>query len=182
MALAAGAIRVDSPGPIIHRQKRLGLNGRVFYVLKFRTMVRDAGVRITKDGVVQAAAKDTRVTRVGRWLRRTSLDELPQLVNVLVGEMSLVGPRPDLPEALGMYDDRERRRLDVKPGITGLAQVRGRNRLTAKQKWTLDIEYVDRHSIGRDLSILVRTVQIVLSRRDIYPVAPDMRKGQTQDG
>ncbi len=162
------AVRLDSPGPVLFRQRRLGRHGRPFELLKFRTMRPDADVVIGSDNVVANPVDDPRVTRIGRILRRTSLDELPQLLNVLRGEMSLVGPRPDLPEALEMYDDRERRKLDAKPGITGLAQVSGRNLLDAHTKWALDADYGASATLALDLRILAKTVWKVVTREGVY--------------
>ena len=164
----AAAVRLDSDGPALFRQKRLGRDGRIFEFLKFRSMRADADVRIGDDHVVVNPEDDDRVTRIGRWLRKASLDELPQLVNVLRGEMSVVGPRPDLPEALGMYDDRARRRLEVKPGITGLAQISGRNLLDAAAKWEIDAQYAETANLALDLSILARTFLKVANMEGIY--------------
>lgn len=161
-------IALDSPGPIFFRQERLGKGATRFRIWKFRTMRRDADVRIDPSGNVVNTAVDSRHTRVGRLLRKWSVDELPQLINVLVGEMSLVGPRPDLPEALSMYSEEERRRLEVRPGITGLAQATGRNALTPRQKWALDAQYVVTASFVGDLKILWATVRGVFGRRGIY--------------
>jgi lipopolysaccharide/colanic/teichoic acid biosynthesis glycosyltransferase len=162
------AIKLDSPGPALFRQKRLGKGGAVFDILKFRTMREGASLVIGADHTVVNPVGDERVTRVGRFLRHTSLDELPQLINVLCGDMSLVGPRPDLPEGLSVYDEQQRRKLDVQPGITGWAQVSGRNLLTAEEKWTLDVEYVDRASARMDLEILVKTAVQVIRRKGVY--------------
>jgi len=162
------AVKLDSPGPALFRQKRLGKGGTIFEILKFRTMRKDASVVIGDDHTVVNTAGDDRVTRVGRLLRQTSLDELPQLINVLVGDMSLVGPRPDLPTGLGVYNEEQRRKLEVQPGITGLAQVSGRNLLTAEEKWGLDVEYVDRNGIVMDASIIAKTAFGVLTRKGIY--------------
>jgi undecaprenyl phosphate N,N'-diacetylbacillosamine 1-phosphate transferase len=130
-------------------------------------MYRDAIVELDDNRAV-SPSDDARVTRIGRALRHTSADELPQLWNVLRGEMSLVGPRPDLLEALTMYDERERKRLAVRPGLTGLAQVCGRNLLDAHQKWRLDVEYAERATVAGDLRILAKTVVMVLFREGIY--------------
>jgi len=162
------AIKMDSPGPALFKQARLGRGGRVFRIWKFRTMVEDAPVVIDENGSVRNDRDDDRHTRVGAGLRRFSLDELPQLVNVLLGDMSLVGPRPDLPEALEFYTEEERQKLLVKPGITGLSQVSGRNSLTPQERWHLDSVYARDASIGGDLRILVKTVTRVLGRTDVY--------------
>lgn len=147
----AVAIKLDSPGPVFFRQERVGKDGRVFKIFKFRTMV----VNAEKMGAgVFVEKEDPRITRVGKWLRNTSLDELPQLINVLRGEMSLVGPRPTLPYQVERYDERQRRRLLMRPGITGWVQVNGRNSLTWPEKIELDIWYVEHWSLWLDLRIL----------------------------
>lgn len=175
LALVALAIRLDSPGPVFFRQQRLGRDGVPFRIWKFRTMRADADVRVDERGNVVNVARDPRHTRMGRFLRSLSLDELPQLINVVSGEMSLIGPRPDLPEALGLYSPEERRKLDVKPGITGLAQASGRNALDAHEKWTLDARYAAEVSLALDARILWLTVGTVLGRRGIYDAG---REGQ----
>jgi len=164
----AAAIKLDSPGPVLFRQRRLGRGGRVFEILKFRTMCNDADVVIGEDNTVVNPTGDDRVTRVGKILRATSLDELPQLVNVLVGEMSLVGPRPDLPEAIKMYQCEESRKLDVRPGITGLSQVSGRNLLDANDKWRIDASYARDAGLSLDMRILAQTFIKVVMREGIY--------------
>jgi lipopolysaccharide/colanic/teichoic acid biosynthesis glycosyltransferase len=158
----AVAVLVDSGRPVLFVSRRAGLEGRPFGMLKFRTMIPDAITvgreqRITDDpfGIVKG---DPRITRSGRWLRRTGLDELPQLVNVLRGQMSIVGPRADLVEQAASYDERERRRLSVRPGMTGWAQVNGRDSLTWIQRFDLDLWYLDNWSLWLDAKILVRTV------------------------
>jgi lipopolysaccharide/colanic/teichoic acid biosynthesis glycosyltransferase len=148
------AIRLTSPGSILFRQERIGLDGRPFQIVKFRTMVE------ADDNPVFPTAD--RMTPVGRWLRRFSLDELPQLINVARGEMSIVGPRPTLRYQVARYDERQRRRLAVRPGITGLAQVRGRNALSWPERIELDLEYVERQSVLWDLKMLAWTVAIVI--------------------
>lgn len=169
LAAIAGAVAVDSEGPVIFRQARVGRAGRVFRILKFRTMRQDAELLVDLEiGRVVNRENDQRHTRVGRILRRFSLDELPQLINVLLGDMSFVGPRPDLPMALE-YDTPElRRRLDVRPGITGLAQVTGRNSLSLDEKWRLDTEYALDATLVTDVCIVFRTVRRVLRRNGLY--------------
>ena len=152
-AVCAAAIRLDSPGPALFTQVRVGKDGREFVAFKFRTMI---------DAPNPEFPDPSRITRVGRILRRTSLDELPQLFNVLRGEMSVVGPRPTLPYQVERYDAAQRGRLLVKPGITGLAQVNGRNSLTWSERITWDLKYVREQSMGLDLRILARTVLPVL--------------------
>jgi exopolysaccharide biosynthesis polyprenyl glycosylphosphotransferase len=170
LALAALTLRLASPGPVLFLQERVGLHGRRFRLHKFRTMVPDAESRQASlehlnetGGATFKMRDDPRVTRIGRWLRRTSIDELPQLVNVLRGEMSLVGPRP-LPvrDVERFEDDRHRRRLAARPGVTGLWQVSGRSGLPFEMLIELDLAYVDRWSPGLDARILARTVPAVL--------------------
>jgi len=167
------AIRLDSPGPAIFRQRRVGLGGDQFTMLKFRTMHVDAEQRLAElreqcDEMLFKLRDDPRITRCGRLLRRYSLDELPQLVNVVRGDMALVGPRPALPEEVAAYDEDPRHRLVVKPGLTGLWQVSGRSDLSWDETVRLDLDYVDNWSIGRDLAILFRTVGAVLGHRGAY--------------
>ena len=153
----AVVIRLDSRGPILWIQSRLGQDGRLFRAIKFRTMTHRPS-RVPR----QVFGRDPEVTRVGYWLRRFKIDEWPQLLNVLRGEMSLVGPRPALPEQLSLYDRNSRQRLDVRPGLTGLAQVHGNIYLTWPRRWRFDRLYCRRLSFGLDLWILARTVAVVL--------------------
>ena len=175
LLLVALAIRLDSPGPVLFRQVRVGRNGREFVIYKFRTMRADAESRLHEirhlnehDGVLFKIRNDPRVSGVGRWLRRFSLDELPQLWNVARGDMALVGPRPPLPREVAAYDARTRRRLDVKPGLTGIWQVSGRADLPWAEAVRLDLAYVEERSLGLDLRILGRTVGAVLTGRGAY--------------
>jgi lipopolysaccharide/colanic/teichoic acid biosynthesis glycosyltransferase len=148
---AAAAIALETGRPILFRQTRLGLAGRAFRMYKFRSMVIDAAAQ----GPYYTAAADPRITRVGRWLRRTSLDELPQLFNVLRGDMSLVGPRPDLPEQRPLYSEADwAQRCSVRPGITGLAQALLRSEATPAQRLALDLRYAREHGMLLDLRIL----------------------------
>ncbi|HRW08063.1 MAG TPA: sugar transferase [Caldilineaceae bacterium] len=179
--LIALAIKLDSPGPIFYRAQRIGYHGRPFTEYKFRSMVADADDTIHRryvqtllrqtDGPwrvndtqpqLYKLAADPRVTRVGRWLRKTSLDELPQLLNVLKGEMSLVGPRPEVPYALPAYQPWQWRRFAVRPGITGLWQVNGRALLSPQAMLRLDVDYVERQSLWLDLKILAKTLAVVV--------------------
>ncbi len=164
-ALAAVAIRLESPGPVIYRQRRSGLHAREFDVLKLRTMV-DGAEHIGAGLAVNE--NDARITRVGAFLRRTSLDELPNLVNVLRGDMSLIGPRPTLPVQVQQYTERQRGRLAIKPGITGWAQVNGRTSLPWAQRIELDLHYIEHRSLALDLQILWRTVAMVLGGSGLY--------------
>jgi lipopolysaccharide/colanic/teichoic acid biosynthesis glycosyltransferase len=162
-ALIALAIKLDDGGPVFFRQERVGLHGRPFKTWKFRTMIPKAvekgiGRHVTKD--------DPWITQVGRFLREWGLDELPQLINVLKGEMSLVGPRPTLKYQVEKYNEFQRKRLSVKPGITGLAITFGRNRLPWKKRIELDIWYVDNWSLWLDIKILAKTLWVVLIKRE----------------
>jgi len=159
------AIRLESRGPVIYRQRRVGLDGRTFDVLKLRTMV-DGAEHIGAGLAVNES--DPRITRVGEVLRRTSLDELPNLVNVLRGEMSLIGPRPTLQFQVDEYTPRQRGRLAIRPGITGWAQVNGRASLPWPERIELDLYYIEHRSLSLDLRILWRTVQMVLGGTDLY--------------
>ncbi len=161
LVAVGAAVRVLIGPSILFRQPRPGLRGRLFTMLKFRTMEerRDEQGLILPDAV--------RLTRAGRWLRSTSLDELPELINVLKGDMSLVGPRPLLTSYLERYSPEQARRHEVKPGITGWAQVNGRNALSWEQKFKMDVWYVDHVSLGLDLRILWRTLAQVITRKEI---------------
>jgi exopolysaccharide biosynthesis polyprenyl glycosylphosphotransferase len=163
LAAIAALIKRDSPGPVIFRQRRLGENGRPFEMLKFRTMVADAEAR---GG--EKRRDDERVTRLGRFLRRFSLDELPQLVNVLVGEMSLVGPRPEQLKIAESYAPWQRQRLAVPPGMTGWWQVNGRSDLPLHLNTHLDLYYIQNYSLWLDLVILWRTIGAVLKRQGAF--------------
>ena len=165
LALAALAIRLETRGPAIYRQRRVGLDGAEFDVLKLRTMV-DGAERIGAGLAVDAG--DPRVTRVGALLRRSSLDELPNLWNVLRGEMSLIGPRPTVPSQVARYTERQRRRLEIRPGLTGWAQVNGRAALPWSERIELDIYYVEHRSLALDLRILARTLRVLAGGGGVY--------------
>jgi lipopolysaccharide/colanic/teichoic acid biosynthesis glycosyltransferase len=166
LALAALAIRLGGGGPVIYRQLRVGRDGQLFELLKLRTMV--VGSDPVGVGTV-VARDDPRVTRVGRLLRRFSLDEMPNLVNVLRGEMSVVGPRPTIEAQVVAYNPFQRRRLEVKPGITGWAQVQGRAGIPWEERIELDVWYVDHRSPALDLKILARTFVLLVSGRGLAP-------------
>lgn len=173
--LIALAIRLDSPGPVIFRQTRVGLHGRLFEMYKFRSMhqgaeeQQDMLVEFNEaDGPIFKIKNDPRLTRVGRILRRTSLDELPQLVNVLRGEMSLVGPRPPIPSEVEKYQEWHKKRLEAPPGMTGLWQVSGRSRLSFDEMVLLDVYYIENWSLWLDLKILLRTIPKVLLGEGAY--------------
>jgi lipopolysaccharide/colanic/teichoic acid biosynthesis glycosyltransferase len=165
LALAVLAIRLESPGHPLYRQRRVGLHGREFDVVKLRTMVVGAEAMGAGLAVEQG---DPRITRVGALLRRTSLDEVPNLVNVLRGEMAIVGPRPTVPVQVRQYTERQRRRLDVRPGITGWAQVNGRASLPWDERIELDLWYIEHRSWRLDLEILRRTALLVLHGEGLY--------------
>lgn len=172
LGVLVALVRADSPGPAVFRQVRIGRDGKPFTMLKLRTMalapMTVVGLANDADGCLFKLRQDPRVTRVGAWLRRLSLDELPQLLNVVRGEMALVGPRPPLPEEVERYDDDARRRLVVTPGLTGLWQVSGRSDLSWADTVRLDVRYVDNWSLGLDARILALTVRAVLGRRGAY--------------
>jgi lipopolysaccharide/colanic/teichoic acid biosynthesis glycosyltransferase len=166
LAIAAIAIKLGSRGPVIYRQRRVGRDGREFELLKLRTMVQGSdpvgiGVAIVRD--------DPRVTRAGRFLRRTSLDELPNLVNVLRGEMAIVGPRPTIPAQVVDYAPHQKRRHEVRPGLTGWAQVQGRAGIPWEERIELDVEYVDRRSAALDLRILAKTTWLLVTGHGLAP-------------
>jgi lipopolysaccharide/colanic/teichoic acid biosynthesis glycosyltransferase len=166
LLIAAIAIKLGSRGPVIYRQRRVGLDGEEFEMLKLRTMVAGSdpvgvGTIVTRD--------DPRVTAAGRVLRRTSLDELPNLVNVLRGEMAIVGPRPTIPAQVVDYTPRQRRRQEVRPGITGWAQVQGRAGIPWEQRIELDVEYVERRSAPLDARILLKTLWLLITGHGLAP-------------
>jgi len=165
LAIAAIAIRLESPGHVLYRQRRVGLHGREFDLIKLRTMVTGAE-RIGSGLAVDEG--DPRITRVGAFLRRTSIDELPNLVNVLRGDMAIIGPRPTVPVQVAQYTERQRRRLSVKPGITGWAQVNGRASLPWHERIELDLWYVENRSWRLDLQILLRTARLVIGGEGLY--------------
>jgi lipopolysaccharide/colanic/teichoic acid biosynthesis glycosyltransferase len=165
LGLAMVAIRLESPGHPLYRQRRTGWNGHEFEVIKLRTMVSGAeniGAKLAVD------EGDTRITRVGAFLRRTSIDELPNLLNILRGEMSLVGPRPTLPVQVAQYTERQRRRLEARPGLTGWAQVNGRASLPWPERIELDIWYLENATLRLDLRILVLSARMAITGHGLY--------------
>ncbi len=173
--LVAGAalmIKLESRGPVFYRQRRVGLRGAPFELWKLRTMVPGAE---TMGAGIYVLEGDPRITRTGRLLRRFSLDELPNLVNVLRGEMAIVGPRPTVQEQVDRYTDRQRRRLEVKPGITGWAQVNGRASLPWPERIELDVWYVEHRSLRLDLRILGRTARMLATGHGLY--SDDLKQG-----
>jgi len=165
LALAALLIKLESRGAVFYRQRRVGRDGRPFELWKLRTMVPGAE---SMGAGIYVLEGDSRITRVGRLLRRFSLDELPNLVNVLKGEMAIVGPRPTVQEQVDRYTERQRRRLEVKPGITGWAQVNGRASLPWPERIELDVWYVEHRSLRLDLRILVRTARMLATGHGLY--------------
>jgi lipopolysaccharide/colanic/teichoic acid biosynthesis glycosyltransferase len=165
LGLAALAIKLESRGLVFYRQRRIGKDGRPFELLKLRTMVPGAE---TMGAGIYVLEGDPRITRVGRLLRRFSLDELPNLVNVLRGELAIVGPRPTVQEQVDRYTERQRRRLEVKPGITGWAQIKGRTSLPWPERIELDVWYVEHRSLRLDLEILARTARLLATGRGLY--------------
>ena len=172
LALAALAIRLESRGPVFYRQLRVGRGGEPFELWKLRTMVPGAE---SMGAGIYVLDGDPRITRVGRMLRRFSLDELPNLVNVLRGEMAIVGPRPTVQEQVDRYTDRQRRRLEVKPGITGWAQINGRTSLPWPDRIELDVWYVEHRSMRLDLRILARTARMLATGHGLY--SEDLKQG-----
>lgn len=158
-------IKLTSRGPIFFLQERLGKDASIFKLYKFRTMIVGA-VNIGKG--LSVTEKDPRITSVGAFLRKTSLDEIPQLINVLKGDISLVGPRPTVPQHLEYYGEFEKRRLEAKPGITGLAMIKGRASIPWSKRIEYDVEYVDNFSLWLDLKILLQTILIVIRRKNVY--------------
>jgi exopolysaccharide biosynthesis polyprenyl glycosylphosphotransferase len=175
MCIVAVMIKLDSRGPVLFIQPRAGRKSVTFPILKFRTMVQDAEARISEvvsmDDLQEPMFKlrdDPRVTRLGRFLRQTSLDELPQLINVLRGDMSLVGPRPEALWLVERYSETERFRLEMRPGITGPMQVHGRGELTFQERLAVEREYVENYSLRKDIKILMRTVSAVVRARGAF--------------
>jgi lipopolysaccharide/colanic/teichoic acid biosynthesis glycosyltransferase len=164
MLALALAVRVTSPGPAIFKQRRAGRDGKPFLCYKFRTMRLD----VDPFGPSPKSHADKRLTQVGRFLREYSLDELPQLFNIILGDMSLVGPRPLYVSQIPEWNARQMKRLRVKPGLTGLAQVSGRGRLTREEKLELDVRYVDAASVWLDGRIILTTIRQVLGRKGVY--------------
>jgi lipopolysaccharide/colanic/teichoic acid biosynthesis glycosyltransferase len=172
LAIAALAIRLESRGPVFYRQLRVGRHGEQFELWKLRTMVPGAE---TMGAGIYVIEGDPRITRVGRLLRRFSLDELPNLVNVLRGELAIVGPRPTVQEQVDRYTERQRRRLEVKPGITGWAQINGRTSLPWPDRIELDVWYVEHRSLWLDLRILMRTARLLATGHGLY--SEDLKQG-----
>ncbi len=168
-------IKIISPGPVFFKQTRVGKGGRLFQLYKFRSMCIDADAQLEKlrkfsevNGPIFKMAQDPRITRVGRWLRRGSLDEFPQFINVLKGEMSVVGPRPPIPDEVTKYEEWQKRRLDINQGITGLWQISGRSKLSFEEMVLLDIIYMENWSLWWDMAIILKTIPTVLKAEGAY--------------
>jgi lipopolysaccharide/colanic/teichoic acid biosynthesis glycosyltransferase len=172
LVLAAVAIRLESRGPVFYRQLRVGRDGEPFELWKLRTMVPGAE---SMGAGIYVLEGDPRITRTGRLLRRFSLDELPNLVNVLKGDMAIVGPRPTVQEQVDRYTDRQRRRLEVKPGITGWAQINGRTSLSWPERIELDVWYVEHRSLRLDVQILLKTARMLATGHGLY--SEDLTQG-----
>jgi len=173
--LVAAAIKADSPGPVFFLQERIGFGGKTFWMFKFRSMHIDAEQRLSElalaneaEGPIFKIKNDPRITRVGAWLRRGSIDEFPQLLNVIIGDMSIVGPRPPLPSEVQLYQERHWKRLEVSPGMTGLWQVSGRSDLSFEEMVRLDIYYIENWTLAFDVALMLRTLPAVFSSRGAY--------------
>ena len=173
--IIALAIKIDSPGPVIYSQKRVGKNGKQFIFYKFRSMCQDADKKLAAlkdkneaDGPVFKIAEDPRVTKVGKFIRKNSIDEFPQLINIIKGDMSIVGPRPPLPSEVEQYTSQQIHRLDVKPGLTCYWQISGRSNVSFQRWMELDLKYIKERSLWTDLKIIVKTVPAVLNERGAY--------------
>lgn len=177
--IIAPILFLTDKGSIFYIAPRLGKNGKVFKMFKYRSMKMNAPDIRNEDGSTFNAENDPRLTKIGKFLRKTSLDEIPQLINVIIGNMSLIGPRPDLPEHLELYDTHEQKKLDVKPGITGLNQAYYRNAIPWKERIVHDIEYVNKISLLLDVKIFFKTISVILKRKNIYigkDISNDNRK------
>ena len=166
--LIALFIKLDSTGPVFFKQQRVGANGKVFYIYKFRTMIVNA---VNVGAGLNIIDNDPRITKMGQYLRNWSLDELTQIINIVKGEMSFIGPRPTLEYQVENYTPHQRKRLNMKPGITGWAQINGRNNIPWEERIDLDIWYVDNWSIWLDMTILFKTPKVVFTKDDVYSSA-----------
>ena len=172
LLITALAVKISSPGPVLFKQQRLGLHGKVFTIYKFRSMYKDAEERKKElesqnemNGFMFKMKEDPRITKVGKFIRKTSIDELPQFYNVLKGDMSLVGTRPPTVDEFRQYESHQKRRLSAKPGITGLWQVSGRNEIKDFEDVVkLDVQYIDNWSIGLDIKIILKTIKVVFEK------------------
>lgn len=179
LIIIAPIVYFQDKGTIFYNAPRLGKNGKVFKMYKFRTMKMNAPDLRNEDGSTFNAENDPRVTKIGKLLRKTSLDEVPQILNVLKGEMSFIGPRPDLPEHLGLYEGNEIRKLEVKPGITGYNQAYFRNAVPWKERIQNDIYYIDHLSFWLDVKIIVKTTISVIKRKNVFVPTQDAEEGKS---
>lgn len=161
-------IYFQDKGPIFYNAPRLGKNGKIFTMYKFRSMKVNAPDIRNEDGSTFNSEDDPRLTRIGRFIRKTSLDETPQLLNIIRGEMSIIGPRPDLPEHIELYENNENRKLEIKPGVTGFNQAYYRNTIPWKERIQNDIYYIDNLSFWMDIKVLFKTIILVLKREDVF--------------
>jgi lipopolysaccharide/colanic/teichoic acid biosynthesis glycosyltransferase len=182
LLVVAILIRLTSPGPILFLQKRVGKDGRIFTIYKLRTMMQGAPLLRNADNRTLTAESDPRVTKIGKVLRKTSCDEIPQLLNILRGEMSLVGPRPELPDGPSTYTSSQFARLKVRPGITGLAAVRGRNEVPVTVRRDLDAYYAENWTFWLDLKIVLQTIPMVLLSRGINQTAQSAERHSSERG
>lgn len=166
--IIAPLIKITDNGPVFYNADRIGLNGRIFKMFKFRSMYVNAPDLRNEDGTTYNSENDPRVTPIGKILRKTSIDEVPQLINVLIGDMSWIGARPDLPDAMDVYSEEDKRKLTVRPGITGYSQAYYRNSAEFSQKMKGDVYYADHVSFILDLKIIIKTIQTVLKRDNLY--------------
>jgi undecaprenyl phosphate N,N'-diacetylbacillosamine 1-phosphate transferase len=166
-------IKMEDVGPIIYTQKRLGANGKIFNIKKFRSMKTNAPDIRNKDGSTFNAIDDPRLTKIGKFIRKTSIDEIPQMINILMGDMSFIGPRPDLADQYELYTESDKEKLHVLPGVTGYNQVYHRNSIQWKERIKNDLYYVNNVSLVLDLKILVKTIVVIVLRRGVYNNAQD---------
>jgi len=176
--IIAICIKVDSKGPVFFLQERAGFKGKPFMIYKFRSMVNNA---VNMGDGYYTGENDPRITKVGKFLRNTSLDEIPQLINIIKGEMSIIGPRPTLMYQIKEYDDFQKRRLLMKPGVTGLAQVNGRNSLTWPQRIKYDVKYVDNYSLWLDIKIFFKTIGVVFKKEGVYSEKENFKINQKDE-
>jgi len=162
------AIYFQDKGPIFYNAPRLGKNGKVFKMYKFRSMKMNALDIRNEDGSTFNAENDPRLTKIGKFIRKTSIDEIPQILNILIGDMSFVGPRPDLPEALVIYNDMQKNKINTRPGITGYSQAYYRNSIQMDEKFNIDVKYVEKLSFLLDIKIILKTIISILCKRNIF--------------
>ncbi len=168
-------------GPIFYNAGRLGKNGKVFKMYKFRSMKMNAPDIRNADGSTYNAEDDPRLTSIGKFIRKTSIDETPQIINILKGDMSVIGPRPDLPEHMNLYEGEESRKLEIRPGVTGYSQAYFRNTIPWKERIINDIYYIDHLSLWIDIKIFVKTVVSVLKREDVYVSSETVEDNREED-